>query len=144
MKTWSILAAVVVAVVTALNLVQAVRHVPPAPVAVSGRPAANLVLRQEQRFAALRHALETRGVRGTIGYVGDLAPPHMAADHRSMEDYFTAQFVMVPWVLEPNSEGCRWAMTNLRMQPAAGRLPVDFRVVEDFGGGVVLLRKGGP
>ena len=144
MKTWSILTALVIAVVTVLNLVQAVRHVPPAPVDVTGRPPGNVVLRQELRFATLRRALETRGVRGTIGYVGDLAPPQMAADHRSMEDYFTAQFVLVPWVLDPNPGSCRWAVTNLRAQPVVGRTTVDFQVVEDFGGGVALLRKGVP
>ena len=144
MKTWSILTALVIAVVTVLNLVQAGRHVPPAPVDVTGRPPGNVVLRQELRFATLRRALETRGVRGTIGYVGDLGPPLMAGDHRSMEDYFSAQFVLVPWVLDPNPDGCRWAVTNLRTQPVAGRTPGNFQVVEDFGGGVVLLQKGAP
>ena len=136
--------ALVIAVVTAINLVQAVRHVPPAPVAVPGRPPANVVLRQEERLAALRRALETRGVRGTIGYVGDLAPPAMAADHRSMEDYFSAQFVLAPCILDTKTDGHRWVVTNLRTRSAAGRQPAGFRVSEDFGAGVSLLEKDAP
>ncbi len=144
MKIWSALCAGFIAIVAALNLLQAVRHVPPPPIAVPGRPAANIVLRQEQRFAAARRALESRGVRGVIGYVADLAPSQLSADHRSMEDYFTAQFALVPCILDPKTEDRAWALANLRTKTLAERLPAGFRLVDDFGGGVLLLQKGGP
>lgn len=144
MKAWSVLTALVIAIVATINLVQAVRHVPPAPVAVPGRPPANVVLRQEQRFATARRGLEARGVRGVIGYIADLAPPQLSADHASMEDYFSAQFVLMPCILDPNHVDRRWALANLRTKTLAGRLPAGFHLVEDFGGGVALLRKGAP
>jgi len=144
MKTWSILTALVLAIVAMINLVQAVRHVPPAPVAVPGRPPANIVLRQELRFAAARRALEAHDVRGVIGYIADLAPPQLSADHASMEDYFSAQFVLTPCILDPNNVERRWTIANLRSKPLAERLPAGFRVVEDLGGGVALLQQGTP
>lgn len=144
MKAWSVLTALVIAIVATINLVQAVRHVPPAPVAVPGRPPANIVLRQEQRFAAARRALEARGIREVIGYVADLAPPHLAADHASMEDYFSAQFLLTPCILDPNNVERRWTLANLRTKTLAERLPAGFQLVEDLGGGVALLQKGGP
>jgi hypothetical protein len=144
MKMWSALTALCLAIVATINLVQAVRHVPPPPVAVPGRPPANIVLRQEERFAAARRALETRGIRGPIGYVADLAPPHLSADHRSMEDYFSAQFILAPCILDPKVGDRRWAIANLRTRTLAERLPAGFTVAEDFGGGVLLLRKGPP
>jgi hypothetical protein len=144
MKLWTVIVALAVAVVTVLNLVQAVRHVPPPPIAVPGRPPANIVRRQEARFAALRTALETRGIRGPVGYIADLAPPAMNADHRSMEEYFTAQFVLVPFALDQHLGNCTWAIANLHTQPAAARMPAGFTVAQDFGDGVLLLRKTAP
>lgn len=144
MKAWSVLTALVIAMVATINLLQAVRHVPPAPVPVPGRPPANIVLRQEQRFGAPRRALAIRGVRGVIGYVADLAPPQLSADHASMEDYFSAQFVLIPCILDPNNVDRRWALANLRTKSLAERLPAGFQLVEDLGGGVALLRKGAP
>lgn len=144
MKTWSALTALILAVVAMTNLVQAVRHVPPPPVAVPGRPPANVVLRQEQRFAAARRALEARGIRGLVGYVADLAPPLMSADHLTMEDYFSAQFALAPCVLDPKADARRWVVTNLRRKTLAEATPAGFRVAEDFGSGVALLEKRAP
>ncbi len=141
MKFGSMLATLVLVLVALTNLVQAVRHVPPPPIPVPGRPPANIVVRQEQRFAAARQALSARGVRGVIGYVADLGPPQLAADHRAMEDYFTAQFALTPCILDPHLRGRRWAIANVRTKTLADRLPAGFRVVEDFGGGVALLEQ---
>lgn len=141
---WGLLTTLVIAVVTVLNLVQAVRHVRPAPVSLPGLPPPNGVLRAEARFAALRVALAKHQVSGPIGYVADLGPPEMGADFRSMEDYFSAQFVLAPCVLDPRPEGRRWAVANLRQRTAAERVPAGFRVREDCGDGVLLLEKGGP
>lgn len=144
MKTWSVLCALVIAGLTVVNLVKSVQHTPPPPMPVIGRLPENVVLRQEQRLAGLRRALTARGVRGQVGYIGDLSPPQMGADYRSMEEYFSAQFVLMPCVLDPKLGDSRWAVANLRRTTASERVPADFHVVEDFGDGVLLLQKGAP
>jgi hypothetical protein len=58
-----------------------------------------------------------------------------------MEEYFHTQFALAPWVIEAAFGDCTWAVANLRQASAAARVPAGFAVVEDFGRGVLLLRR---
>jgi hypothetical protein len=108
----------------------------------------NNVMRQEARLAPLHKALRRRAVRGTLAYtlayLSDLPPEQLAADRPSMEDYFLTRFALVPWVLDArNAEGLR-AIAQLRRTRPEARRPSGFRIVKDFGDGVLLPRKGNP
>lgn len=132
-----------VVVVALVNLMHATGRTPVPPlVASAGEPDA--LMRQERRLAALRRSVESRGLRGVVGYVGDLPGTRVLDEPQTVTDYFQTQFVLVPLVLDLNTEHCEWAVANLRRGPAAERLPPGFGVVEDFGGGVLLLRKAVP
>jgi hypothetical protein len=101
-------------------------------------------MRHERRFAAVHAALETRGIRGTIGYLADLPPDQMREDPAAMQEFFLTQFALVPVVLDADVAHFTWTVANLHAVQAADRLPAGFRIVEDFGDGVLLLRKENP
>lgn len=142
MKIACTLSALLIALVCGFNLADAVRRTPP-PSVHAGRPTNN-VLRQEARFAPLRQALQRHAVHGTLGYLTDLPPDQLAADPKGMEDYFLTQFALVPWVLDARKADGRWAVANLHTAQRDTRIPPGFDVIEDFGDGVLLLRKGPP
>src|SRR4051812_13608750 len=68
---WCAITVVAIIAVGGINLVHALRRVPPGPHYAPVVPA-NHVVRQEQRFARLREALKPHHVRSTIGYLADL------------------------------------------------------------------------
>ncbi|HUR58015.1 MAG TPA: hypothetical protein VM029_09930 [Opitutaceae bacterium] len=134
---------VLIAIVAVVNVVQAVRRTPPQPrvPAVVTPPVA---MRQEARLARVRDALRARGVTSPLGYIGDLPVADWPADYHGMEDYTLGQFALAPWVLDAHAERCTWAVANLRTGDPARRVPATFRVVVDFGGGLLLLKKATP
>ena len=140
MKAWSVLTLLAMMAVCAANVVTMARRVPPPPRLAPVEPA-NLVIRHEQRMAKLRRALEQRGVRGTMGYLADLSAAELPANARGMEEYFLTQFALVPWVLDARAQESEWVVANLRTAPIAERTPEGFRVLDDCGGGVFLLRR---
>jgi hypothetical protein len=137
------LAFAVIAVVAAFNLGQVVRETPP-PSRIPPEVPANPVMRQEQRLAAVRGALQRHGVRGKIGYLGELPADRIAGDFHASERYFLTQFALVPWVLDVHLERHGWAVANLGERSPAEPLPGNFKIVEDFGAGVLLLRQPPP
>lgn len=139
-QVWCVLAALIVLAVGGINLAQTARLVPPAP-RHPPRVPADSALRSEQRFGRVRAALGARGIKGTIGYVTDLPPEKMRDDPASMLEFFLAQFALVPVVLDTEADVPTWALANLHAASVAERMPAGFHVVEDFGGGVFLLRK---
>lgn len=142
MKTWCTISTLLIVLVCGLNLNHAVRRTPP-PSVPTTQPTNN-VMRQEARFAPLRQALQRHAVRGTLGYLTDLSPDQLAADPKGMEDYFLTQFALVPWVLDARKADGLWAVANLHTTRPEARIPAGFRVAEDFGDGVFLLRRGPP
>ena len=92
-------------------------------------------------MAAVRRALEIRGVRGTIGYVTDVAAADLAANSRGMEEYFLSQFALVPWVLDAKAGEREWVVANLHATSIHERAPAGYRVTDDCGGGVFLLQR---
>lgn len=101
-------------------------------------------MRQEARLAPLHKALRRRAVRETLAYLSDLPPAQIAADPSSMEEHALTQFALVPWVLDArNVDGLR-AISHLRRTRPEARRPRGFRIVKDFGDGVLLPRKGNP
>jgi hypothetical protein len=129
--------------VAALDLGRVLRETPP-PSRIPLREPANPVIRQEQRLAAVRAALERHGVRGKIGYLGDLPADQIGGDFHASERYFLTQFALVPWVLDVHLERHEWAVANLAERSPAERLPATFVMVEDLGAGVFLLRQPRP
>ncbi|MBI5770127.1 MAG: hypothetical protein HZA93_20295 [Verrucomicrobia bacterium] len=125
------------------NVVDTVGRVPVPPLVASvGEPDA--VVAMERRLGRLRFTLERRGLRGPIGYVGDRPGTGVLDGPQTVADFFQAQFVLVPVVLDLSVERREWAVANLRAASPLTRVPAGFAVVEDFGGGVFLLRKAAP
>jgi hypothetical protein len=143
MKTWCTLCSLLIAIVAGINLAGALRRVPP-PARHAATPAGDVVVQQERRLAGVRDALRDHGARGLIGYVVDLSPAQLPADPTAMQEYFLSQFVLAPWVLEPKVDDCAWAVANFHESAPAERIPAGFRIVQDFGRGVMLLRKDPP
>ena len=92
-------------------------------------------------MVALRRVMQTRGVRGTIGYLTDVAAADLAANPRGMEEYFLTQFALVPWVLDARTQTSEWLVANLHATSIGERTPAGYRVSDDCGGGVFLLRR---
>ena len=140
MKAWGVISAVALLAVCGVNVVATALRVPPSPRLTPAVPA-NPVMRHEQRMAAVRRALETRGVRGTIGYLTDVAAADLAANPRGMEDYFLTQFALVPWVLDAKAQEYDLIVANLHGTSIGERTPPGFRVLDDCGNGVFLLQR---
>lgn len=143
MKPWSMVAIVALLLVCGMNVVAMVRRVPP-PARMPAALPSNVVMRQEQRMAGLRHALEKRSVRGTLGYLADVPANELPAHPRGMEEYFLTQFALLPWILDTRAEECTWIVVNLSTSAIGARMPPGFRVAESFGSGVWLLEKHPP
>lgn len=140
---WRLVAFGAVVVVALVNLRALVERFPPA--APYADAAANdPAIRQEQRFAALRADLKARGLRGDVGYRGDVPPDRLFPDATACADYYLAQFTLAPFVLDPNFAAHNWCVTNFRTLPASARPLPGWRIVQDFGDGVLLLRKERP
>lgn len=143
MNAWLTTSLLALAVCCGINLADTARRVPPPPRIAPAAPANN-ALRHEFRFAPVLAALRAHGVRGPVGYLSDLPPEAMRGNTAAMEQYFLSQFVLAPWILDADASRGAWAVTNLQRAPPAGRLPAGYEVVQDFGGGVLLLRRTGP
>lgn len=140
MKAWIMLTWVALLAVCGVNVGSTLRRVPPAPRA-SGGGERDVVMRHEQRMAALRHALQVRGVRGTVGYVADVPALELANTPRGREEYFLTQFALAPWLLNAELRDCDWAVANLHRATIEERMPAGFQVSDELGDGVWLVRK---
>jgi hypothetical protein len=143
MKTWPAIALGAVVLVSGFNVVFMARRVPPPSRASVSEPA-NIVVRHEQRMAAVARALHSRGAPGKIGYLTDMSPAELAANPRGMEEYFLTQFALVPWVVDPRADDCRLVVANLSTSHIADRLPAGFRIAQEIGHGIWLLEKNQP
>lgn len=139
---WLVLTALLLGSVAVANLLALARRMPPAPARGASASGVDVVMQHERRFAPVAAALQAHGVRGQVGYIADLPPEQLPGDSPAMRDYFLTQFALIPWVIEAKFSDCAWAITNWRhgngLAPAA---PAGFETVQDFGGGVLLLRK---
>jgi hypothetical protein len=142
-RGWLAVCAAILAALSAFNLVQLARRTPRAP-HVAPRVPSDIAMRLEKRFGPLRTVLQEHHVTGTIGYFGDLAGEQLRNDPVAIKEYFVTQFVLVPVVLEADSETCTWAVTNFHRTDPAALQRAGFRVVVDLGDGVRLLRKEAP
>jgi hypothetical protein len=142
-RLWVAGCALLIAALAAVNLTQTARRTPAVPRFASVVPA-DAAVRQEQRCARLRAALATQGVGGVVGYVADLPPEQMRGEGDAMKEYFLTQFAVTPLVLDTNAAEREWVVANLHTGTVATRAPAGFRVVEDCGEGVFLLRKERP
>ena len=138
---WPVLALFALAIVSAVNLAAVARRVPPPPVPVPGVDP-DPATRQENRLAAVRRELRARNIRGVVGYLADRPADELLRVAEGMEDYYLAQFALVPVVLDPNASAHEWAVANWPGRPA--NPPAGWKVEGEFGGGVFLLRKEAP
>jgi hypothetical protein len=83
--------------------------------------------RSDQRFAAVKTRLPATGV---IGYIGE-------SGNSSIPDYYLAQYALVPLVVDRSTHHAIVIGNFPLSQPSD--LPPNLRLVEDFGGGVLLL-----
>lgn len=143
LRAWGGLCGAVIVVLAGINLLQTARRTPAVPHFPS-QVSADVAMRHEQRFGPLRAALVTHQLRGTLGYFADLSGEAMRNDSVAMEEYFLTQFVLIPAVLEADAGACDWAVTNFHQPATSARVPTGFRVVQEFGDGVRLLRKEKP
>jgi hypothetical protein len=98
----------------------------------------------ERRFEALRPVLPRRGI---IGYLGD--PPTKgaipektnAAALQHFRRYLLAQYALAPLLLVESTDP-ELVIGNFD-SPAAVQAPLGFRLLRDFGSGVVLYRRAG-
>jgi len=139
---WQAVWLLLIAAVAVGNVIHGVRKTRPVPAGTDGADL-DRVMRFERRVAPLRAKLATSGVTGTIGYIGDIPSEQLSANDQGMEDYYLTQFVLVPLVLDRNPDAHEWAVGQFRRPVNSANLPAGWKVVEDLGEGVLLLRKGG-
>jgi hypothetical protein len=143
MNAWRAGTLGIVILVAVGNVVHTAQKTPPPPVDSPAGPA-DPVMRQERRLAGLRASVEARGLRGTIGYLGDSPPGQAAEPAREVEDYFLTQFALAPLVLDGDAERYEWIVVNLQSAASSARVPAGWKIEEDFGGGVLLVKKAAP
>jgi hypothetical protein len=83
--------------------------------------------RSDQRFAAVKMRLPASGVVGYIGDSGDSSTPN----------YYLTQYALAPIVVDRSTHHAI-VIGNFPLSPPSD-LPPSLRLVEDFGGGVLLL-----
>lgn len=83
--------------------------------------------RSDQRFAAVKTRLPASGVIGYVGESGNSATP----------DYYLTQYALAPLVVDRSTHHAIVIGNFPVSQPSD--LPPSLRLVEDFGGGVLLL-----
>ena len=83
--------------------------------------------RSDQRFAAMKAILPSRGV---VGYMG-------ASGNTGTEDYYLAQYALAPLVLD-RSANHPYVIANFP-NATETEAPSDLRSVRDFGGGLYLF-----
>jgi hypothetical protein len=136
---WQGAALAAVAIVSLVNLASMALRVPPPPVPVPGARVDDPATRQEQRLADVRRELRARNIRGVIGYLADRPADQVRQEAAGTEDYYLAQFVLLPVVLDLNAAAREWAVANWRKSPVTP--PAGWKVEKDFGAGVFLLRR---
>jgi hypothetical protein len=99
----------------------------------------------ERRFDELRRALPARGVVGYLGAPEPTGPSPAEADAAALlhfRRYLLAQYSLAPLLLVEDSEA-ELVVGNFHAG-AVPPAPAGFRLVRDFGDGVVLFRRTGP
>ena len=104
-------------------------HPPSQPVTIAALVLlAGCLVRSDQRFAALKVALPSRGV---VGYIGE-------SSALARGDYYLAEYALAPLVVD-DSTNHRIVIGNF---PSLGSVPFaakNLQLVKDFGNGVLLL-----
>jgi hypothetical protein len=134
MRYWRILTLLLVVAVAGINLWRTVAEA----WRWTRQPAADPVMAQERRFAALRTEILRRGITGAAGYFSDVPKEKVFGEFATVSEYYQMQFALAPLVLDLNTEHHPWAIVNHR---TAATLPPGFKVVADFGQGVLLLEQ---
>ncbi len=122
---------VVFAVFSFCCLLSSARLVRDAP--APGRfKASEIALRSDQRFAALKAALPSRGV---IGYIGE-------PGNSGLADYYLAQYALAPLVLD-RSDNHALVIGNFSASSSSQASSHDLHLQRDFGNGLLLFASEG-
>ena len=132
-----------VVAVSSANVVRMSVGTPPALLDSFG-VANNYVMRREQRFSAIRAGIAARGLSGTLGYLGEQPKGQWQVGSNSVENYYLAQFVLAPLILDADAVRREWIVADLPKGKLAARTPSGWSVAEDFGDGTFLLRREPP
>ena len=112
----------------------------------SARPTAqDEISNYEQRFAELRKVLPAHGVVGYLGHPeprGSTPRDSNAAALLHFRRYLLAQYTLAPLLLIESTEP-EFVVGNFDRDAAIPE-PTGLRLVRDFGGGLVLLRRSEP
>lgn len=101
-------------------------------------PTPDSVTEFDQRFAELRKMLPGRGV---IGYVTD--PGIAPDDGEALAEYYLTEYALTPHIVV-RSEDQRFLVGNFHKEITVGSLADrGFKLVRQFGNGIVLLEKNG-
>jgi hypothetical protein len=107
-----------------------------------GRPATDEISAYESRFQELRTALPASGVVGYLGHPDPGGPTPGERDAASLlhfKRYLLAQYALAPVVLIESTES-EFVVGNFD-PGAVPSAPAGFRIVRDFGQGLVLFRR---
>ncbi len=88
----------------------------------------NIAQRSDQRFAAVKQALPSRGVIGYVGETGESALP----------DYYLTQYALAPLVVD-RSVNHDLVLENFTGKQIPGSL-AGLQEIQEFGKGIILLR----
>jgi hypothetical protein len=141
-RAWHAATLTFVGVVATANVIHIAGKLTPPPTVEAPDVRLDYVTRCERRFAAFRQNARIRGLSGTIGYVENWHDGE-SSSHEIEADYFIAQFALLPLILDHNLGGHEWALANFRTSTPPD-LPVGWRIVENFGQGVLLLGRSAP
>lgn len=122
---------VVFAVFSLCCLLSSARQVRDAPTPGHFK-ASEIALRSDQRFAALKAALPSRGV---IGYIGE-------SGNSGIADYYLAQYALAPLVLD-RSDNHPLVIGNFPTSPSMKAQSNTLRLQRDFGNGILLYTTEG-
>lgn len=136
------LSLLIVAAVSALNISGSLERSIPSPSGLI-KPPLEAVAEVDERFAELRKDLSIIHPPDVIGYIGD---PTVAASKTTSEvqEYYQAQFAMIPVVLDQNFEAYNWAVANLRKGKLDQQLLMDWEIHTRYENGVLLLKRKAP
>ncbi len=92
---------------------------------------------QDQRLQQLREMLPKAG---QVGYVSDAPPFDSVKYPEVVTKYYMTQYALAPLVVSPGAEG-EFIIGNFHNTSLVANQTAGLKLVKDFGGGLMLLRK---
>jgi hypothetical protein len=131
--TMRVAAFAAVSVIFGINLAETMR-----PLLPLWNGPEDFVALAEERFRPLREVLPKSG---EVGYTGDHTTPDWLSDPEAVKRYYAAQYALAPLVVNRSST------PQIVVGDFAGTIRVNVpegSMMEDFGGGIVVIRPATP